>query len=55
MTILPLSTRIASGLGKLLNTAKRRKVYHHLSRFDDHLLRDIGVTRLDLEDLRKAW
>ena len=55
MTILPLSTRIASGFGKLIDPAKRRRVYDHLSRFDDHLLRDIGVTRLDLEKLRKVW
>lgn len=55
MNLLPLSTRIVSGFGKLLNPAKRRNVYDRLSRYDDHLLRDIGLTRRDVEDLRRFW
>jgi uncharacterized protein YjiS (DUF1127 family) len=32
---------------------ERRDAYLLLNRYDDHMLRDIGLTRGDVEDLRR--
>ena len=55
MTVLPLSTRIASSLDKLFRPARQRNVYARLNQYDDHLLKDIGLTRLDVEAMRRMW
>jgi uncharacterized protein YjiS (DUF1127 family) len=55
MTILPLSTRLASSLDKLFRPLKQRNVYARLNQYDDHLLNDIGITRLDVEAMRRVW
>lgn len=59
MTTLPLSARLATGfatgLGSLIRVVERRRAYAQLSRLDDHLLRDIGLSRADVEDMRRFW
>jgi uncharacterized protein YjiS (DUF1127 family) len=55
MTILPLATRVASSFHKLLRPTRQRDVYARLTQYDDHLLRDIGLSRLDVEAMRRVW
>ena len=55
MTILPFSARVASSLGKLIHPLKQRKVYARLRQYDDHLLSDIGLSRADVEAMRRIW
>jgi uncharacterized protein YjiS (DUF1127 family) len=55
MTILPLATRVASSLDKLFRPASQRNVYARLTQYDDHLLKDIGLSRLDVEAMRRIW
>lgn len=55
MTILPFSTRLASSLDKLFRPTRQRNVYSRLTQYDDHLLQDIGLTRLDVEAMRRMW
>jgi uncharacterized protein YjiS (DUF1127 family) len=55
MTILPLTTRLTSGISLVTRALKRRDVYHKLNTMDAHLLADIGLTRADVEGLRRAW
>jgi hypothetical protein len=41
----------------LLGRGPRREVRDasaHIKRFDDHMLRDIGLSRRDLEDMRRG-
>jgi uncharacterized protein YjiS (DUF1127 family) len=42
---------MANILTSLLRNAGRRKIYADLMQLDDHLLRDIGLTRMDVSDL----
>ena len=35
----------------LMRRSQRRKVYADLMRLDDHILRDIGLTRHDVHDM----
>jgi predicted enzyme related to lactoylglutathione lyase/uncharacterized protein YjiS (DUF1127 family) len=55
MTILPLATRVASSFHKLFRPTRQRDVYARLTQYDDHLLRDIGLSRLDVEAMRRVW
>jgi uncharacterized protein YjiS (DUF1127 family) len=55
MTILPLSTRLASSLDNLFRSSKQRNVYARLKQYDDHLLKDIGLTPIDVEAMRRMW
>jgi uncharacterized protein YjiS (DUF1127 family) len=38
----------------LFRRAKRNKVLSDLLKLDDHLLRDIGLTRADISDMRRG-
>lgn len=38
-------------LTSLFRRSERRRAFSELSRLDDHLLRDIGVTRSDLHEM----
>lgn len=42
---------MANVFSSLLRRAGRRKVYADLLHLDDHLLRDIGLTRSDVHNL----
>ena len=42
---------LANTFSSLLRNRGRRKVYADLLRMDDHLLRDIGLTRSDVSDM----
>lgn len=55
MTTLPLSARLARGLSTLTRPMQRRKAYAQLASLDDHLLKDIGLSRLDVEAMRRMW
>jgi uncharacterized protein YjiS (DUF1127 family) len=55
MTTLPLSSRLASGIGTLLRPITHRRTLEQLNRLDDHMLRDIGLRRLDVDIMRRMW
>lgn len=55
MTTLPLSARLANGLDTLTRPLRRRHAYAQISRLDDHLLKDIGLTKVDVEAMRRMW
>ena len=38
----------------MLRTAARRRTYADMLHLDDHLLRDIGVSRSDLHDMMRG-
>lgn len=42
-------TLAARGLEALLNWQRRAMERHHLRAMDDHMLRDIGLSRADIE------
>jgi uncharacterized protein YjiS (DUF1127 family) len=42
---------MANVFSSLIRTAGRRKVYADLLHLDDHLLRDIGLTRSDVHTM----
>jgi uncharacterized protein YjiS (DUF1127 family) len=55
MTTLPLSARLSRSLSTLVRPARRRAAVAQLSQLDDRLLRDIGLTRVDVEAMRRMW
>lgn len=55
MTILPISTRLASRIDKLFHPLRQRSIYARLNRYDDHLLSDIGISRADVEAMHRVW
>ncbi|WP_421695145.1 DUF1127 domain-containing protein [Aestuariivirga sp.] len=55
MTALPLSARLASSLDTLTRPLRRRRAYAQLSTLDDRMLTDIGLNRVDVDDMRRMW
>lgn len=55
MTTLPLSMRLSRHLSSLLRPVRRRHSVAELSALDDRLLRDIGLSRIDVEAMRRMW
>jgi uncharacterized protein YjiS (DUF1127 family) len=47
--------RIVLGYGTMMRPFRRQKVAAELSSLDDRLLRDIGLTRFDVEAMRRMW
>lgn len=45
---------MAFSLTSLFRRAERKRVLTDLMKFDDHLLRDIGLTRGDLANMRTS-
>lgn len=45
---------MAFGLSSLFRRSDRKRVLTDLMKFDDHLLRDIGLTRGDLVAMRSS-
>jgi|EndMetStandDraft_4_1072995.scaffolds.fasta_scaffold3438050_1 uncharacterized protein YjiS (DUF1127 family) len=50
-----LFTSLASGLGSLLKPIIRRRTLAKLDELDDRLLKDIGLTRFDIDAMRRHW
>ena len=50
-----LSLRLARGLSVLLGPVKRRSAIAELSTRDERLLRDIGLSRVDVDAMRRMW
>lgn len=55
MTTLPLATRLARGVTTLIRPMQRRRTLAELSTLDDRLLRDIGLSRIDVDAMRRMW
>lgn len=45
---------MAFDLTSLFRRSERKRVLADLMKFDDHLLRDIGLTRTDLAEMRSG-
>jgi len=54
-TTLPLARRLTRGIASLLAPARRRRALAEISELDDHLLRDIGLSRIDVDAMRRMW
>ena len=55
MTTLPLTARLARSLQILGRAKPRARAYAQLSGLDDRMLNDIGLTRIDVEAMRRMW
>lgn len=55
MTTLPLAARLSRSLASLVRPVRRRAAVAQLSTLDERLLRDIGLSRLDVEAMRRMW
>lgn len=55
MTTLPLTARLSRNLSSLIRPMRRRRAMADLAVLDDRLLRDIGLTRIDVEAMRRMW
>jgi len=55
MTTLPLAARLARGVTTMIRPLQRRATMAELSTLDDRLLRDIGLSRLDVDAMRRMW
>ncbi len=47
--------RAVLGLGSLITPFRRRKALNDLLELDDRMLRDIGLTRFDVQTMRRVW
>lgn len=55
MTSLPLSARLSRRLDAIIRPMLRQRAIAELSRLDERLLRDIGLTRADIQTMRRMW
>lgn len=55
MTTLPLSARLSRSLASMMRPMRRREAMAELSVLDERLLRDIGLSRIDVEAMRRMW
>ena len=55
MTTLPLSARLATSLESLTRPLRRRRAYAQLAVLDDRMLTDIGLSRIDVDSMRRMW
>ena len=55
MNTLPLTTRLAQSFATLLRPTQRRRSIAELSNLDERLLRDIGLSRIDVQAMRRMW
>lgn len=55
MFTLPLSTRLARRISVLTRPLRRQRATFTAVKLDDHVLKDIGVTRVDAEAMRRMW
>lgn len=47
--------RTLLGFGAMLTPYRRSKAAATLSQLDDRMLRDIGLTRFDVDAMRRMW
>ena len=52
---LPLTVRLSRSLSSLLRPVRRHTAIAELSTLDEHLLRDIGLSRVDVDAMRRMW
>lgn len=55
MTTLPLTLRLTRRFSTLLRPVQRRSAIATLTTLDDRLLRDIGLSRVDVDAMRRMW
>lgn len=55
MATLALNKRISRNLSTLFHPLQRRSSIAQLATLDDRLLKDIGLSRLDIDDMRRMW
>ena len=47
--------RVVLGFGTMLTPFRRSKAAAELSELDDRLLKDIGLSRFDVDAMRRMW
>lgn len=52
---ISLPNRVVRSLASLLQPAKRHASLAELETLDERLLRDIGLSRIDVQDMRRMW
>jgi uncharacterized protein YjiS (DUF1127 family) len=55
MTTLAFTKRLSRNLSTLFHPLQRRSSIAQLSTLDDRLLKDIGLSRHDVDDMRRMW
>jgi uncharacterized protein YjiS (DUF1127 family) len=55
MTTPALTKLLSRKPSTLFHPLQRRSLIAQLSMLDDRLLRDIGLSRLDVDDMRRMW
>lgn len=50
----PMLASLVLGFGNMLTPLRRRRTLSQLEQLDDRLLRDIGLTRFDLDAMRRG-
>jgi uncharacterized protein YjiS (DUF1127 family) len=55
MTTLPLTLRLSRSLSTLLRPVHKRRAVAELSALDERLLRDVGLSRVDVDAMRRMW
>jgi hypothetical protein len=46
---------LIGGLGAQLKRLVLRRTLHRIEQLDDHMLRDIGLSRRDIDTMRRHW
>ena len=55
MTTLSLTSRLARSFQLFTRTSPKQRNYAHIAHLDERMLDDIGLTRLDVEQIRRHW
>lgn len=55
MTTLPLAARLSRRLNAIIRPIRRNRSMAELAHLDERLLRDIGLSRVDIQAMRRMW
>ena len=52
---MPLTMRLSRHLSTLIRMSERHGALAELSTLDERLLRDVGLSRIDVDAMRRMW